>query len=189
MNFKVILASASPRRQELLKTIFSQFDIVIPHVQEIVPKDIKVNNAAEYLANLKCESVAQKYPNHLVIAADTVVILNNKILGKPKTGDEAREMLTSLSNNMHKVITGCSIKKGDIKVNFSVETKVEFYKLSNKEIDDYIATGDCFDKAGAYGIQTNGKLFVKKIDGDFYNVVGLPIAELNKQILANFKES
>lgn len=189
MNYKVILASASPRRQELLKSIFSDFQIVIPEVDEIVPNGITTNKTAEYLANLKCDAVAKKFPEHLVIAADTVVILNDKILGKPKTKEEAKEMLTDLSDNMHKVITGCSINKDGLRVNFSVETVVQFYKLSNKEIDEYIASGDCFDKAGGYGIQTNGKLFVKKINGDFYNVVGLPVAELHKQIITNFKES
>lgn len=182
MNFKVILASASPRRQELLKKIFSEFSVVISSVDETVPKNITDRNVPEYLAKLKAEDVAKKFPDDLVIGADTCVLINNEILGKPHTKDEAYNMLNKLSGNTHNVITGCAIYYNGVCTSFSVDTTVEFYKLSQQEIEDYINSDEPYDKAGGYGIQSNGALFVKAINGDYYNVVGFPVSELNRQI-------
>lgn len=177
---KLILASASPRRRELLKFITDDFGVVTSDFAEIAPKGISPEKLPEYFARGKAKQVAKSYPDSLVIGADTAVILNGKILGKPRSDDEAREMLSALSGNTHTVVTGCAVISGEKCVTFSVNTEVRFYPLSPNEIDEYIKTREPFDKAGAYGIQGYGALFVEKINGDYYNVVGLPIAELNK---------
>lgn len=175
-----ILASGSPRRKELLKLAVNEFNVIPSGAEEIIPSDVSPEKASEYLARLKAEDIAKEYPSDTVIGADTSVIINGEILGKPKNKDEARKMLNMLSGNTHKVITGCAVcKNGECK-SFSSETSVEFYRLSESEIELYISTGEPFDKAGAYGIQGKGALLVKRISGDFFNVVGLPVAELAK---------
>lgn len=178
----VILASASPRRKELLGLIFEDFQICVSNVEEKISDNLTVFEQPENLSLIKGRAVAKKFPDHLVIAADTCVFLQDEILGKPKDSADAKAMLNSLSNTVHKVITGCSLFWGNKVKSFSFSTDVEFYPLSETEIDDYILSGDPFDKAGAYGIQTGGALFVKEIKGDYYNVVGLPVAELKRQI-------
>ncbi len=183
MEFEnIILASASPRRRELLKLIFSDYTCIAADIPEIVPDGILNEKAPEYLARLKAEHIAKSYKDALVIGADTSVLLNDKILGKPKNIDDAREMLASLSGNIHKVITGCALCYKGKTVSFSAVTEVEFYELSETEIEEYIKTDEPYDKAGGYGIQSKGGLFVKKINGDYFNVVGLPVANLNKYI-------
>lgn len=186
MKEKVILASASPRRKELLSMIYSDFEVCVSEVEEIVPPDIAPLSSPEYLAKLKAMDVAKKYPDSLVIGADTSVFAGDKILGKPKNRNEAFDMLKLLSGNVHKVVTGCAVVKGNAHHSFSVTTEVEFYKLSDIEIWEYIDSGDPFDKAGGYGIQTGGVFFVKGINGDYNNVVGLPVAELSRQIKVKF---
>lgn len=175
-----ILASASPRRKELLKLITDDFKIIKPCVDEVYPDDIKAEEIPQYLACLKAGSIAKDYPSDTVIGADTLVLLGDKILGKPKDRKEAEAMLTLLSGNVHKVITGCAVFCGGKCRAFSVVTEVEFYKLESNEIADYISTGEPFDKAGAYGIQNKGALLVKEVRGDYFNVVGLPIAALKR---------
>ena len=186
MSEKIILASASPRRKELLSMIYSDFEVCVSEVEEIVPPDILPLSSPEYLARLKAEDVAKSYPDCLVIGADTSVFVGDKILGKPKNRNDAFNMLSMLSGNVHKVVTGCAIVKGDRAESFSVTTEVEFYKLTDSQIWDYIDSGDPFDKAGGYGIQTDGVFFVKSINGDYNNVVGLPVAELYRQIKVKF---
>lgn len=181
----VILASASPRRKELLKLIFSDFDIIVSSVEEIVPDEIPTDKNAEYLSKLKCSSVAKEYPDALVIGADTIVLADGLILGKPKTKDDAYRMMKMLSGKTHRVITGCTVMKNNKSESFSVTTEVEFYELSDDEINLYINSSEPYDKAGGYGIQSKGGLFVKQIKGDYFNVVGLPVAELNR-IIKNF---
>ncbi len=182
MLTNIILASASPRRNELLKAIYTEFKVIASCVDETVPNGIKPLEIPEYLSKIKALDVAKDFYDSLVIGADTVVLLDDKILGKPKNKDDARDMLRDLSGNTHKVITGCSlVYKGKI-TTFSVVTDVEFYTLSDSEIEEYINTDEPYDKAGGYGIQSKGALFVKKINGDYYNVVGLPIAELKRKI-------
>lgn len=177
---KIILASASPRRQELLKLIFEDFTVLPANVDEEVPDYIPVFEIPQYLSRIKALDVASKFPEAVIIGADTCVFVDGEILGKPKNDTDAYNMLRKLSGKIHSVITGCTIIKNNVSKTFSVETKVEFFNLSDKEIYDYISTKDCFDKAGAYGIQSKGSLFVKSINGDYFNVVGLPIAMLNK---------
>lgn len=180
----IILASASPRRQELLKMAVKEFTVCPADVDETLPEGITAEKAAEYLAVKKAQTVSQS-PEHIydsVIGCDTVVILDGEIMGKPKNINHAREMLTKLSGKTHKVITGVCVCSRGKQISFSETTEVEFYPLSEKEIEEYIQTGDPMDKAGSYGIQTEGCMLVKGIKGDFFNVVGLPVARLKREL-------
>ncbi|MBR5294995.1 MAG: septum formation protein Maf [Clostridia bacterium] len=179
---KVILASQSPRRQELLKRLFSEFEIIPSDIDETIPEDIGAEFAPVFLAAEKALHISEKYPNDLVVAADTIVVLDGEILGKPMDNEDAKNMLTKLSGNTHKVITGCCIRLGEDCCTFSEESLVTFFPLTEEEIDAYIASGATAGKAGAYGIQDQAALFVERIDGDFYNIVGLPIARLSREI-------
>lgn len=181
-NKNVILASASPRRQELLKLIFDDFEIIPADVDESVNEDISVEKRPEIIAEKKAWHIAKKYPDSLVIGCDTAVIVDDIMLGKPADKEDARKMLKLLSGRIHKVITGSCLVQNGINTRFSVVTEVEFYNLSDKELDDYLSTDEWRDKAGAYGIQGKAGLFVKRINGDYNNVVGLPCAELNQKI-------
>lgn len=187
-NKNIILASASPRRQELLKLIFDDFSVIAADIEEIVPPEITIENAPVFLARQKAMHIAKEHTDSLVIGADTSVICDGKILGKPKSKAEAREMLRLLSNNTHKVITGCALAFNGKISSFSSVTEVEFLSLSEKEIEEYIEGSEPYDKAGGYGIQSKGGLFVKRINGDYFNVVGLPLAELNRVIKLKFLE-
>ena len=177
-----ILASASPRRRELFGLISDDFRIVPSNAEETAPDGIAAENLPERLARLKAGDIAAKYPFDTVIGADTLVILDGKVLGKPENPEDAVRMLTALSGKRHKVITGCAVCKNGACRSFSSVTEVEFYPLDDKEISDYVATGEPLDKAGAYGIQGRGALFVKSINGDYFNVVGLPVAALRRFI-------
>ncbi|MGN0587294.1 MAG: Maf family protein [Oscillospiraceae bacterium] len=177
----VILASASPRRQELLGYIFDSFECVPAYIDETLPADIAAENAAEYLAVKKAEHIAAQHPSDLVIGCDTVVLYGGRIFGKPKDEADARNMLRALSGKIHHVVTGVCMMREGKKSSFSDITEVEFYPLSDTEIDRYIATGSPMDKAGAYGIQDKKFLPVKRINGDYFNVVGLPAARLRRE--------
>ncbi len=179
----IILASASPRRQELLKLISNSFIVEPADIDEAVNESIELEKIPEYLATQKAKHIHNNnHYNDIVIGCDTGVFLDNIMLGKPKDKENAYQMLNSLSGREHKVITGCSIFYKDKVISFSQTTYVEFYKLTDDEIKAYINTGEPMDKAGAYGIQGKGAILVKKIDGDFFNVVGLPVALLNKRL-------
>jgi len=180
---KVVLASASPRRKELFGVITHDFDIIPSDVVESVPSGIRPIKQAEYLSALKAGDISEKYPQNIVIGADTCVVAENQVLGKPKNKEDAKKMLRLLSGKIHFVVTGCTICKGKRAVSFSNITEVEFYELTDKEIEDYINTSEPYDKAGAYAIQGMAGLFVKKINGDYYNVVGLPISQLKREIM------
>ena len=179
---RLILASASPRRQELIALISEDVICAPSGVEETIPEDIAVCDIPLCLALQKAEAVAQNYPDDVVIGCDTGVILDDEILGKPKDKADALRMMKALSGRTHKVITGCALfYKGKTR-GFSNVTEVEFFDLSDDEIENYINTSEPYDKAGGYGIQGNASLFVKGIKGDYFNVVGLPVAELNRQI-------
>ncbi|ERJ12428.1 Maf family protein [Haloplasma contractile] len=179
---RIILASQSPRRKELLTMLGYDFTVQKSDVDETVSESMPTDDVAVYLAELKGEAVLKKFPGNIVIAADTVVINNDSILGKPKNEDDALEILKTLSGQEHKVITGVAILTDDKMISFSSKTTVSFYDLSDYEIKQYIDSKEPMDKAGAYGIQGLGGLFVKNINGDFYSVMGLPIAKLNKEL-------
>lgn len=179
---KVILASGSPRRRELLANVFDEFEVIASGADEALREGTDVYDAAEELARQKCAAVAKEHPDALTIGADTVVILGGKIFGKPRDARDAQEMLRRLSGKTHSVVTGCSLMIGGRTRSFSQTTAVTFYELSDEEIDRYIATAEPMDKAGAYGIQGRGALLVKEIRGDYFNVVGLPVARLSREV-------
>lgn len=179
----IVLASASPRRQELLKIICNSFETIPADIDEFVPADIPTEKVAEYLAGKKARHVLSSHPDKIVIGCDTTVIIDDKILGKPVDENDCKNMLKMLSGRTHKVITGVAIFFGNEKsIFFSETTAVKFYELSDSEIISYIATSEPFDKAGGYGIQGFGALLVERIDGDYFNVVGLPIAKLKRAL-------
>lgn len=179
----IILASKSPRRLELMKYITEDFIVKSADADETLPKGISPEEAVLRLSAIKAEPF--RNDEDTVIGADTVVALGRKILGKPKNDDDARAMLRSLSGKTHSVFTGVTIIHSQESTSFAVQTKVSFYELSDDDIEQYIKTGEHRDKAGSYGIQGYGSLFVKEIKGDYFNVVGLPIGKLNKE-LKNF---
>lgn len=179
----IILASASPRRQELLKLIYSDFEVMPADIEEIVRKTIELEQYPEYLALKKSRHIAEKRPiDDVVIGCDTGVFIDDIMLGKPQNKEQAAEMLRMLSGRTHKVITGCSVFYKGQNISFSETTEVEFYRLTDTDISEYIATGEPMDKAGAYGIQGKGALLVKRINGDYYNVVGLPVGQLRQKL-------
>ncbi len=176
----LILASKSPRRLELLKLITTDFVVKTADADETLPAKISPADAVKYLSKIKAQPLANG--NDVVIGADTVVAANGKILGKPKNRENAAEMIKMLSGKTHSVFTGVTIIAPQKEITFCVETKVKFYDLTEDEINAYVATGECDDKAGAYGIQGKGSLLVEKIDGDYFNVVGLPVSKLYREL-------
>ena len=187
----ILLASKSPRRRELLELAQLDFEIVPTSFDE--SKISKEMEASEYVSTLAkgkalkaFEDVEEiKKRDSLVIGADTIVVLDNEILGKPSDEKEAFKMLKKLSGREHKVYTAVSLVDKGHEKTFFEETKVYFYELSDDEINEYIKSGEPMDKAGSYGIQGLGSLFVRKIDGDYFNVVGLPLARTVRE-LKNF---
>lgn len=183
---KLVLASASERRQELLRRITSNFDIIVSNFDE--ERVGFQGSCGEYVMNLaqgKAEDVAHKVNNGaIVIGCDTIVSFKEHVLGKPKNKSEAFSMLRLLSGSIHQVYSGIAVidtKTKNVKIDY-VCTDVKFSSLSDEEIRNYIATGEPMDKAGAYGIQGFGGVFVEEITGDYYNVVGLPLNKLNKML-------
>lgn len=179
---RVLLASASPRRREILCRIGLAPDLIVPaDADETLPADIAPREAVQLLAERKALCVLPAAESDdLLIASDTVVALDGEILGKPKDRADAYRMLRLLSGKIHEVYTGVCLYYKEQKEVFSVRTAVEFYPLTEQEINAYLDTGEPFDKAGAYGIQGWGCLLVKRIDGDFFSVMGLPAAETRR---------
>ena len=174
----IILASNSPRRKSLLKLIDLQFKVIASSVHEDFNINLKPIEFAKHYANLKALDVAEKHPNSLVIGADTIVVLDEEIIGKPKDENDSKLMLRKLSGRTHTVITGVSLvwRKENIVDTFNEETKVTFQNLTDEQIQFYIDKYKPFDKAGSYGIQDWFAVCVKKIDGCFYNVMGMPLS-------------
>ena len=173
----MILASGSPRRQEILKEVGFNFKVVVPEIEEVSKEEEPVKKILD-ISRKKAMSVGEKYTNEYVLSADTVVVVDNKILGKPKNVEEAREYLSLLSGREHEVITAytfMSIEKNIFLSDYSV-SKVKFYKLDEETINWYIETGEYKDKAGAYGIQGKGRVLVENINGDFFSIMGFPVA-------------
>lgn len=183
----IILASRSPRRKELLGQMgLKGFKIVSPDVDEHVEGNLAPAQVVEELSLRKARAAAKDVDaDALVIAADTVVVMDGAILGKPEDEREAFSMLSALSGSRHRVYTGVTVIRGDRQVTEHEETAVNFRELEPEEISDYIATEEPMDKAGAYGIQGLGALLVSGIEGDYFNVMGLPVFRLGR-ILANF---
>lgn len=181
-NIKFVLASQSPRRAELLKYITPEFEILPSDCDETVPDGVPADEVPQILAVRKALHVRELRPDALVIGCDTVVIIDGVILGKPHDAQDAKRMLRLLSGRTHTVVSGVCICLGSKTLSFTQNTLVSFYDMSDEEIDSYVQECSPLDKAGAYGIQDRGGLFVKHIDGDFYNIVGLPIARLSREI-------
>ncbi|MDE6753053.1 MAG: Maf family nucleotide pyrophosphatase [Muribaculaceae bacterium] len=184
-DYKIFLASKSPRRRELMQMLRVPFTVLtIGGIDESFPDDIPLTEVPEYVSNIKAEAYRKHLKDkELVITADTMVISGNKILGKPKDGREAMEMLNDLSGKTHLVATGVTIATLDLKVSFTTITEVTFASISDKEIDYYVKNYQPFDKAGAYGIQEwIGAVAVSGINGSFYNVMGLPVHRLFREL-------
>jgi septum formation protein len=182
---KFILGSSSPRRAELLRKAGINFEVVVPkNINEEQVSADPVSHVLE-LSRKKAENVAKKVRDSIILGADTIVVLDGEILGKPKDSDEAFKMLKKLSGMEHKVYTGISLvdkDKGRVLSGYQL-TKVKFNQLKDKEIKDYIDTGEPLDKAGAYGIQGMGNFLVEKIEGDLDNVIGLPLRKLEELLI------
>ncbi len=175
----MILASQSPRRRELLSLITKDFRVIPAKGEEILPEGISPEQAVILLSRQKAEEIYAQHKGETIIAADTVVAIDGQILGKPTSPENAAEMLRTLSGREHSVFTGvCVIDECGALHSFADETKVEFHQLSEELIADYVASGEPMDKAGAYGIQGRGALLVRRIEGCYYNVMGLPVGRI-----------
>ncbi len=176
---KLILASGSPRRKMLLEQAGYQFTVVDANIDETIPTNIPLDNVPVHLAEQKAAAVADKYPGATIIAADTVVILDHSILGKPSDAADAIEMLRKLSGKVHLVVTGVCIRKNNLHHLISSTTEVHFKKLDEETIAYYVDHFKPLDKAGAYAIQEwIGLVGIEKINGDYYNVMGLPVVDI-----------
>ena len=181
---KIILASQSPRRRDLLKQISLEFEIDPSNYKEDMSLKMEPKKLAEFLSLGKAKDVAQRHKDSIIISADTIVAVDDEVFGKPKTPEKAKYMLQKLSGKAHSVITGFTIidTETDKQISKSVETKVYFKNLSEKEVDAYITSGEPLDKGGSYAIQGLAALFVEKIEGDYFNIVGLPILSLTEEL-------
>ena len=184
---KIVLASGSPRRQELLSRIgIADFDIRVPEADESYPADFTPAQVVEYISRKKADAAAALCTaDEIVITADTMVFLDDKRLGKPVDEADALRMLTALQGRHHTVCTGVTVRQGDRAITESETTEVYFRPATKEELLAYIATGEPMDKAGSYGVQGKGALLVEKLCGDFFNVMGLPVLRLSR-MLAQF---
>ena len=180
----IVLASASPRRQELLQRMgITEFDIRVPEAEETYPEGLSPRQIVEYISREKADAAVKLCgADEIVITADTMVFLDDARLGKPTDEADALRMLTALQGRHHTVCTGVTVRQGDHTVTESEETEVIFRPATQRELLAYIATGEPMDKAGAYGIQGKGSLLVEGIRGDFFNVMGLPLLRLSRML-------
>jgi septum formation protein len=182
---RIILASASPRRKELLEKLGLKFEVDASNCEEEIDPVLGPDELVRRISITKAKAVAQRHQDAVIIAADTIGVIGKKLLGKPHTADEAGKMLAKISGKSHEVITGFTIL--DTVTNKimtgTVSTKVYIKKLTQQEIAAYVQTGEPLDKAGAYGIQGRGAVIVEKIEGDYYNVMGLPLSALTEALI------
>lgn len=178
----IILASASPRRKELLKRIVKEFKVVVSDADETLPEGILPKEAVKQLALKKAQAVAKQNPYSVVIGADTVVVFGGEILGKPKDKEHCKSMLSALSGNSHQVYTGVAIITPEDTVAFCEKTDVMFEEMTQEEQDWYVNLEEPYDKAGGYGIQGKASLFIKGINGDYSNAMGFPVNAVYKYI-------
>ena len=184
-NYKLILASASPRRKILLEEMGLEFDVITKKIEEVYPGSYSPTEVAKHLSELKASAFNSDdlLPNKIIITADTVVAIDNEIIGKPISRINAVEILMKLSGREHKVITGVCLRSANKMHSFTASTEVYFKNLSDKEIEFYITTYLPYDKAGAYGIQEwIGHVAIEKIKGSYYNVMGLPTHRLYEEL-------
>ncbi len=183
--YKVVLASNSPRREELLRGIDIDFEVkILPDIDESFPDDLLNEEIAEFVASKKAKSyISSLCEEELLITADTIVLLDGEVFGKPINKEEAKEMLRALSGKTHKVITGVCLTSSTKQTSFSATSNVEFGELTDTEIEYYVEHYSPLDKAGAYGVQEwIGYVAVKHIDGSYYNIMGLPIHRLYSEL-------
>ena len=176
---QLILASASPRRKELLGLFHIPFTIRVADIDETMDNTKSPYDEVARVSRLKALAV-ERQADDTVIAADTIVVCNGKVLGKPASENEAVSMLQMLSGRDHQVMTGCTVLRGDRAETFTEVTDLHFRSLSQKEIENYVASGEPMDKAGSYGIQGGAALFCERMAGDYYNVMGLPVCRLGQ---------
>lgn len=190
MQRKIILASTSPRRKEILAKTRLVFEVQASEYREDMTLKMAPEKLAEYLSRGKADSIVSKNPDAIIISADTFIVYNNKKLGKPKDKEDAKKMLSMLNGKQHCIITGVTIidTKNGKSLSFHETTKVFMKKLTLAAIENYIATGEALDKAGAYGLQQLGAVLIKKIDGDFFNAAGLPLSKLAEKLKLFFVE-
>lgn len=179
---RLILASGSPRRKELLSLLDIPFEVIVSDFEESIDESKPLDKEIERLSYGKAKTVFDKNEYAVVIGSDTIVTIDNKVLGKPKTDDKAREMLKEIQGREHTVITGVTIMSKDKVETFHTSSEVYFNSMSDEEIEDYVKTKEPLDKAGAYAIQGIGSKFINKIDGDYYSIMGLPVSELYTKI-------
>ena len=184
MSITVILASASPRRIELIKKITDDFTVIPSCADESIDNKVPVEDIPIILSSRKALSIAKDNTDSVVIGCDTVVIANNEVLGKPKDKDDARRMIKALSGISHKVITGVTVIKNDTLISFAETTEVKFRPIEEEEIEEYISGDEPYDKAGGYAVQGIAGKFVEELIGDYYNVVGFPVNKI-RQTLQN----
>lgn len=182
MKKRFIVASASPRRKQLLETAGFEFEVIASQCDETLESEIGARQAVLTLSKRKAESVFEKNKDAVVLGCDTVVALENKILGKPKNDEEAFQMLRFLSGKVHTVYSGVCIVENGKEKSFVGSAEVEFFELSDEFIRSYVKSGEPKDKAGAYGIQGLGAALVKKINGDYFSIVGLPLAQSVREL-------
>lgn len=180
----IVLASGSPRRQELLRRIgITDFDIRVPETEERYPDGLTPREIVEYISREKADAAAKLCGgDEIVITADTMVFLDEARLGKPVDEDDALRMLTALQGRRHTVCTGVTVRQGGRSITESESTEVYFRPATEAELRGYIATGEPMDKAGAYGVQGKGALLVERLNGDFFNVMGLPVLRLSRML-------
>ncbi len=184
----IVLASKSPRRHELLRRMgITDFSVVVPEVEETYPEGLEPEEIVAHISRLKSDEAAELVgQDDILITADTMVFLDTARLGKPHDEAEALEMLTALAGRRHTVCTGVTVRQGARVEAFTVATDVYFRACTQEELCGYIATGEPMDKAGAYGVQGLGALLVERIDGDYYNVMGLPVERLGQCLSRGF---
>ena len=180
---QLVLASGSPRRKELLATLQIPFDIITADIDETIDQNKNLVDEIERLSFEKALAVFKEHKEQVIIGSDTIVTLGNRALGKPHSEGEAFTMLKELQGNMHEVITAVTILSKKSSETFSVVSKVQFYPMSDQEIKNYIATKEPLDKAGAYAIQGLGSKYIKGIIGDYYAIMGLPVAEVYHRLV------
>ena len=173
MKDKIILASQSPRRRELLGLITTDFQVITADVDETIDENETAENTVMALSKKKAQAVSDLYPGKVIIGADTIVVCDGKILGKPENRQHAYEMIKMLSGRTHQVLTGVTITDFYKTETFFVSSDVTFFELTDEEIKTYVESGECDDKAGSYGIQGKGSLLVEKISGDYFKVIQL----------------
>jgi len=177
-----ILASQSPRRRELLHLLDIKFKVVPSDVEEIIKEGLSFPEVVMDLATQKAQAIASEYPEATILGFDTLVILDDEALGKPINRDDAFDMLKRLNGRTHTVITGCALVCCEEVVTLYDEADVTFVSMTDDEINEYLDTGEPFDKAGAYGIQGYGGRYISRVEGDFYSVMGVPLRKLYQLI-------